>query len=86
MQLWCECARYLGQVLIAMLPNTSLRFCQKMLNDVGLKIKRSKERLVLTQMEQVYLYVYTGVSNKLANLFPYPLNPMVWFGINYFDF
>jgi len=29
-----------------------LRFCQKMLNDVGLKIKRSKERLVLTQMEQ----------------------------------
>lgn len=29
-----------------------LRFCQKMLNDVGLKIKRSKERLILTQMEQ----------------------------------
>jgi len=29
-----------------------LRFCNKMLNDVGLKIKRSKERLVATQMEQ----------------------------------
>jgi len=29
-----------------------LRFCQKMLNDVGLKIKRSKERLVANQLEQ----------------------------------
>ena len=29
-----------------------LRFCQKMLNDLGNKIKRAKERLLLTQMEQ----------------------------------
>jgi len=29
-----------------------LRFCQRMLNDLGHKIKRSKERLLLTQMEQ----------------------------------
>jgi hypothetical protein len=28
------------------------RFCQRMLNDLGHKIKRSKERLLLTQMEQ----------------------------------
>jgi len=34
------------------LEDEFLRFCQKMLNDVGLKIKRSKERLVATQMEQ----------------------------------
>lgn len=29
-----------------------IRFCQKMINDLGHKIRRSKERLVLTQMEQ----------------------------------
>jgi len=29
-----------------------LRFCQKMLNDLSNKIKRAKERLLLTQMEQ----------------------------------
>jgi len=39
-----------------------LRFCQKMLNDVGLKIKRSKERLVLTQMEQA---AAAGISPEI---------------------
>ena len=29
-----------------------MRFCQKILNDLGNKIKRAKERLLLTQMEQ----------------------------------
>ena len=30
----------------------AFRFCQKMLNDLSNKIKRAKERLLLTQMEQ----------------------------------
>ena len=34
------------------LPAVWTRFCQRMLNDLGHKIKRSKERLLLTQMEQ----------------------------------
>ena len=29
------------------------RFCQKMVNDLGHKIRRSKERLKLTQLEQL---------------------------------
>ncbi|XP_023336401.1 luc7-like protein 3, partial [Eurytemora carolleeae] len=29
-----------------------ISYCQKMMNDLSLKIKRSKERLLLTQMEQ----------------------------------
>ena len=41
-----------------------------MLNDVGLKIKRSKERLILTQMEQVDNILHFSFFKFLWRIFP----------------
>jgi hypothetical protein len=56
------------------------RFCQRMLNDLGHKIKRSKERLLLTQMEQAAangrltnFYLVVSVISRFAE--PYHFNP-----------
>lgn len=41
-----------------------VRFCEKMLSDLGLKIRRSRERIVLTQMEQAAAAASNNVSQE----------------------